>query len=95
MTLERRQIERRFYVEYQPRNGRPKNYTDFSSALARDLFIISLAETADILRQWETEGTETTHLGDQIDKMVAELPATRERTALERAQREAREAARQ
>jgi hypothetical protein len=43
----------RYYVEYQPTNGRPKNFTSFESAVARALFIISLSPYAEVLRLWE------------------------------------------
>ena len=49
----------RYYVEYQPQNGRPNNYTSFGSAMARALFIISLSPRATILREWESSGTES------------------------------------
>jgi hypothetical protein len=84
----------RYFVSYRPTNGRPENFTDFGSYLARSLFIISLGPQADILRQWEAATTDMEHLGEEIDRMVAELPAVRERIALETSKRLAREAQR-
>ena len=84
----------RYYVAYKPTNGRPENFTDFGSAMARSLFIIGLGGRAEIVRQWEASQTETERLGAQIDGMVAELPAVHERIALEITKRQAREARR-
>lgn len=84
----------RYYVSYRPTNGRPENFTDFGSALARSLFIISLGGRAEIVRQWEASQTEMERIGEQIDRMVAELPAVAERIALEVTKRQAREARR-
>ena len=74
-----------YYVAYRPKNGQPENYTDFGSFLARSLFIIALSESAEIVRTWEAERTELEQIGEQVDRMVAELPAVRERIALEQA----------
>ncbi len=84
----------RYFVAYKPANGRPENFTDFGSALARSLFIISLGGRAEIVRQWEASQTETERLGEQINRMVEELPAVAERIALEVTKRQAREARR-
>lgn len=82
----------RYCLAYQPRNGTPANYTSFGSALARALFIIEMGDQADLLRTWEAQKTDRELLADDIARMVAELPAVRERIRLEREQREAREA---
>jgi hypothetical protein len=84
----------RYYVSYKPANGRPENFTDFGSALARSLFIIGLSGRADIVKTWEASQTETERLGEQIEQMVAELPAVAERIAREVTTRQAREARR-
>ena len=84
----------RYFVSYKPANGRPENFTDFGSAMARSLFIISLGGHAEIVRQWEASQTETERLGEQINRMVDELPAVTERIALEVTKRQAREARR-
>ena len=84
----------RYYVSYRPTNGQPANFTDFGSALARSLFIISRGGQAEIIKLWEASQTETERLGEQIDRMVEELPAVSERIALEVTKRQAREARR-
>lgn len=84
----------RYFVSYKPANGRPENFTDFGSALARSLFIVSLGGHAEIIKLWEAQQTETERLGEQIDRMVEELPAVSERIALEVTKRQAREARR-
>ncbi len=55
----------RYYVSYRPTNGQPENFTDFGSAMARSLFIISLGGRAEIVKQWEASQTETDRLGEQ------------------------------
>ncbi len=55
----------RYFLSYRPTNGRPENFTDFGSAMARSLFIISLGGRAEIVRQWEASQTETERLGEQ------------------------------
>ena len=84
----------RYFVSYRPTNGQPENFTDFGSALARSLFVISLGGHAEIVTLWEASQTETERLGEQIDRMVEELPAVSERIALEVTKRQAREARR-
>ena len=80
----------RYMVSYRPANGQPENFTGFSSALGRALFMIS-HPNAIILRQWEESKTELEWLGDDIDRMVEELPACRARIELEAARRIRRE----
>lgn len=77
----------RYCVAYTPTNGQPENYTDFGSALARSLFVISLGGRAEIGRLWEASPSEGDRLGAQIQRMVEELPAVRERIALEASKR--------
>jgi hypothetical protein len=75
-------------VSYRPANGQPENFTGFNSALGRALFMIS-HPNAVILKQWEENKTELEWMGDDIERMVEELPAVRQRIQIE-AQRRAR-----
>lgn len=74
-----------YRLTYKPTNGRPENYTDFTSKLARDLFILSMGDKIAVVNTSEVDQSETQHLGDEIDRMVAELPAVRARIEQERA----------
>jgi hypothetical protein len=73
-------------LSYRPPNG-PENFMGFDSMLARGLFIIS-HPTITVLKQWEEAKSELERLGDDIDRMMEELPAEHRRILDEAAKRE-------
>lgn len=59
----------RYWVRYQPKNGRPENVADFGSASERALFLISYALYLDVRKLWEASDAETHYmpLSDEND----------------------------